>query len=191
MFRASTLSIVALLAVAPGLRAQVVPSDSLVPGAKVRVTLNARVGSKPVTHSGQWIGATKDSLRIGVDGREQAFALAEIERLERATGKKGAGWKGAGFGAIGGMVVGAIWGAASYEEGEWCCGPGGDAVGGGVVGMVVGAGVGAIVGGVVGQTRWRWVGLPVSVSGRTSLQPVVRPFARGVAIGLRVVSRGS
>ena len=155
---------------------------AVAPGARVRVT--APGGAEP--RVGTLVALTPDTLTARwATGDSGAVALAEVTGLEVSRGLRGRPWRGAGLGFLGGAVIGAVWGAKTYEgcnPQEPCIDFAGSDAASATAGAIVLGAAGALVGGVVGALwraeAWRPVALE---RGRVGL---VTP-ARGRVLGVR------
>ncbi|HEX5409722.1 MAG TPA: hypothetical protein VFW89_08140 [Gemmatimonadaceae bacterium] len=165
---------------------------SLAPGSRIRVE-----GTFIQREIGTVLAYGNDSLtyvRAGVPDTE-SVATAGISRLEVSTGQHHRILHDMAMGAMGGLLVGGIVGAVTYQKpdcpsntsGAWdfCglfdSGAGGNAAAGGILGAGGGALVGVVVGLAIRSERWRAVALDSH-----RLHAIVAPAPGGIAVGVRL-----
>lgn len=160
---------------------------ALAPGTRVRVTvLGPRAGG--VRLVGTVVALRADTLVARFDdGAPTAVARGEMLRLEVSRGMRRRTGQGAALGALGGALIGAVWGASSDEDCRPSNEPCIDVYGTGTtafLGAAVVGGAGALVGAVVGSQARReaWRRLDVGQV-RLGVAPMGRGAALAVGIG--------
>lgn len=163
MKRTAILLATALATAAPPLAAQDTAAPT--PGTRVRVHVHPTRGRShsASTHVGPLVRSTADTvvLSSGSTG-EMSVPRSAIYRMDVSGGgrsrlRSGLTW--AGLGALGGLLVGAGIGAATYEPepcGGFCLdfGREGAAATGGVIGAVGGLAIGGVLGAMNAGERW-------------------------------------
>ncbi len=131
------------------------------PGDRVRVTGHFCQPFHTCEHSVSTFLAWKaDSLVIQSNGDTLYVPVDRVTRLDVSRGRKTNTGTGAVIGLLVGGVVGAAIGYASYEEGGFGdLGPGVNVVAGGVIGGLGGLVTGAFIGLAIQTDRWREVPL--------------------------------
>ncbi len=124
-------------------------------GRRVRVTMHDGVRT-----IGQLVevGADSITLLLAEGGESRMFSRSDIDRIALSRGERGNALKGLAIGAGGGLVLGALLGAAageSCEEEDYLCPDEGfSAVAVGVAGAFAGGLVGTVVGALVRTEKW-------------------------------------
>lgn len=112
------------------------------PGDRVRLTIL----DGDEDYSGRLLTASSTIVQVDHRGEELEFAIADLERIQKADGTRHAFRRGALFGVLGGAAIGGLANWMSHDRPYAY----NDAI---FLGVLV-AVIGTVVGGVVGTTDW-------------------------------------
>jgi len=109
-----------------------------------------------------------DTLRVLINGRFRAIPVDSIIALSHKEPRHVG--SGVAIGMLAGAAIGAVIGYLSYEKpmpdpdddgfGPWDFGPGGDAIGGGLIGILPGGLLGGLIGAIPREEVHEWIRWP-------------------------------
>lgn len=162
------------------LASPVAPLAAQVPDSS-RVQLSTRGGTEVV---GTLLSTSGGRVRMRPDGWRDTLSVPfdSVSSLKVSLGMQRHVRRDLLIGGGIGMLAGAVSAASSYQAcTSWCIydyGRGGDAAIGGVLGFIVGGAIGGVVG-AIKHEEWRSVPLPLT--GRASLMPLLNGGRVGLA----------
>lgn len=162
--------------------AQAVADSLLRVGTRVRVATVNSDFAIGVVHA-----RTADSMTVAWEGGlSSTLTNAEISRIDVSAGPQPFVLRGMGFGFLGGAVVGAAIGAATYEQSIFLdFGIGVEMAGNAIVFGALGIVLGGVAGGVGRREGWSRVRLDRGQPQRVSVAPLLGVRSQGVRVAVR------
>lgn len=168
--------------------AQAVADSLLRVGTRVRIaTVNSDFAIGTRRAIGVVHARTADSMTVAWEGGlSSTLTNAEISRIDVSAGPQPFVLRGMGFGFLGGAVVGAAIGAATYEQSNFLdFGIGVEMAGNAIVFGALGTVLGGVAGGVGRREGWSRVRLDRGQPQRVSVAPLLGARSQGVRVAVR------